>query len=204
MAWACTRFTLEAISRRITLDTSPGIISPGIIFSAIVRISADGHGGMATMIGRPMHTAITRHPRPYSRLNENHPARRASIVRKLSRFHQKMAEQQRLGFYAARKGRMRLSPHYRYSTEAVLGIVGGGELYCELANAPRRSTKTRIRFRRRAQTFFRIFHAKISKNLKPHRGSARIEVVARGDGHPAPQSRSAGRPTMDLTGRRDW
>src|SRR3974390_3375351 len=59
-----------------------------------------------------------------------------------------MAEQQRLRFYAARKGRMRLSPHYRYSTETVLGIVGGGELYCELVNAPRRSTKTRIRFRR--------------------------------------------------------
>ena len=56
MAWACTRFTLEAISRRIDE-------SPGIIFSAIVRISADGHG-MATTMGRPMHTAITRYPRP--------------------------------------------------------------------------------------------------------------------------------------------
>ena len=148
MAWARTRFTLEAISRRITLDTSPGIISPGIIFSAIVRISADGHGGMAdghggmaTTIGRPMHTAITRHPRSQSHLNENHPAQRASIVSKLSRFRQKMAEQQRLGFYAARKGRMRLSPHYRYSRETVLSIVGGAELYCELANAPRQSTK---------------------------------------------------------------
>jgi len=211
MAWARARFTLEAISRRITLDTSPGIISPGIIFSAIVRISADGHGGMAdghggmaTTIGRPMHTAITRHPRSQSHLNENHPAQRASIVSKLSRFRQKMAEQQRLGFYAARKGRMRLSPHYRYSRETVLSIVGGAELYCELANAPRRSTKTRIRFRRRAQTIFRSFHAKISKNLKPRQGSGRIEVVARGDGHGGPQSRSAGRPIMDLTGRRDW
>src|SRR3974390_838323 len=121
-------------------DEALGIISPGIIFSAIVRISADGHGdmadghgGMATTIGRPMHTAITRHPRSQSHLNENHPAQRASIVSKLSRFRQKMAEQQRLGFYAARKGRMRLSPHYRYSRETVLSIVGGAELYCELA-----------------------------------------------------------------------